>query len=96
MAGRWVSPGPTASFTNKSDRHNVTNILLKVVLNIMIETTICPIIIILYPELSSLLCYTTSLSTLILAVKIRENVKFQMSAELMKGYGQYMYAHVKV
>jgi hypothetical protein len=51
------------------------------------ETTICPIIIILYPELSSLLCYITSLSTLILAVKIRENVKFQMSAAIMKGYG---------
>ena len=34
----WFSPGPMASFTNKSGRHNVTKILLKVVLNIMIKT----------------------------------------------------------
>jgi hypothetical protein len=37
----WFSPGSMASFTNKSDRYNVTKILLKVVLNIMIITLIC-------------------------------------------------------
>ena len=32
-AGRWFSPGPPVSFTNKTDRHDITEILLKVVLN---------------------------------------------------------------
>jgi hypothetical protein len=32
------SPGPMASFTNKSGRYNLTKILLKVVLKIMIKT----------------------------------------------------------
>ena len=31
--GRWFSPGPTFSSTNKTDRHNITEILLKVALN---------------------------------------------------------------
>jgi hypothetical protein len=33
MAGRWFSPGTTVSSTNKTDRHDITEILLKVVLN---------------------------------------------------------------
>ena len=31
--GRWFSPGPTLSSTNKSDRHDIAEILLKVSLN---------------------------------------------------------------
>ena len=31
--GRWFSPGSPASSTNKTDRHDVTEILLKVALN---------------------------------------------------------------
>ena len=31
--GRWFSPGPPVSSTNKTDRHNIAEILLKVVLN---------------------------------------------------------------
>jgi hypothetical protein len=31
--GRWFSPGPPVSSTNKTDRHDITDILLKVVLN---------------------------------------------------------------
>jgi hypothetical protein len=34
-AGRWFSP---VFFTNKSDRHNITEILLKVALNIITLT----------------------------------------------------------
>jgi hypothetical protein len=30
VAGRWLSPGPTASPTNTADRHDITEILLKV------------------------------------------------------------------
>ena len=33
MAGRWFSPGTPMSFTNITDRHDITEILLKVVLN---------------------------------------------------------------
>jgi hypothetical protein len=29
VAGRWVSPGHPVSSTNKSDRHDITEILLK-------------------------------------------------------------------
>ena len=32
-AGRWFSSGPPVSSTNKTDRHDITEILLKVALN---------------------------------------------------------------
>ena len=32
-AGRWFSPGPPVSSTNKTDRNDITEILLKVALN---------------------------------------------------------------
>ena len=32
-AGRWFTPGPPVSSTNKTDRHDITEILLKVALN---------------------------------------------------------------
>jgi hypothetical protein len=31
--GQWFSPCPPVSFTNETDRHDITEILLKVVLN---------------------------------------------------------------
>jgi hypothetical protein len=37
--GRWFSPGTPVSSTNKTDRHNVTEILLKVELNTMNHKT---------------------------------------------------------
>jgi len=33
VAGQWFSPGTLVSSTNKIDRHNITEILLKVPLN---------------------------------------------------------------
>ena len=33
VTGRWFFPGTLVSFTNKADRHDITEILLKVVLN---------------------------------------------------------------
>jgi hypothetical protein len=33
--GRWFSPGTLVSSTNKTDRHDITEILLKVALNII-------------------------------------------------------------
>jgi len=30
---RWLSPGPQVSSTNKTERHDITEILLKVALN---------------------------------------------------------------
>ena len=33
MTGRWFSPGPPVFSTNKTDRHDITEILLKVALN---------------------------------------------------------------
>jgi hypothetical protein len=38
MAGLWFSPGPPVSSTNKSDRHNIAEILLKVALNTIKQT----------------------------------------------------------
>jgi hypothetical protein len=35
QAGRWFSPGTPVSSTNKTDCHNITEILLKVSLNII-------------------------------------------------------------
>jgi len=37
VAGRWFSPGIPVSTTNKTDSHDITEILLKVVLNIINE-----------------------------------------------------------
>jgi len=39
-SGRWFSPGPPVSSTNKTDRHDIAEILLKVALNIIKQTNI--------------------------------------------------------
>jgi len=39
VTGRWFSPGPPVSSINKTDRHDITEILLKVALNTIKETT---------------------------------------------------------
>ena len=39
MAGWWFSPGTPVSSTNKTDRHDITEILLKVVLNTIHQPT---------------------------------------------------------
>ena len=36
--GRWFSPGTLVSSTNKTDRHDITEIVLKVALNIINQT----------------------------------------------------------
>jgi hypothetical protein len=38
--GRWFFPGPTLSSTNKTDRHDITEILLKVAWNTIKQTKI--------------------------------------------------------
>jgi hypothetical protein len=37
-AGQWFSPGSPVSSTNKTDRHDITEILLKVALNTIKQT----------------------------------------------------------
>jgi hypothetical protein len=36
--GQWFSPGPPVSSTNKTDRHNIAEILLKLALNTIKQT----------------------------------------------------------
>ena len=38
---RWFSPDTLVSSTNKTDRHNITKMLLKVALNTMTLTQLC-------------------------------------------------------
>ena len=38
--GRWFSPGPLGSSTNKTDRHDITEVLLKVAINTIKQTNI--------------------------------------------------------
>ena len=38
MTGRWFSPGTPVSPTNKTDRHDITEIVLKVALNTTTRT----------------------------------------------------------
>ena len=38
VTGRWFSPGTPDFSTNKTDRHNITKILLKVALNTINQT----------------------------------------------------------
>jgi hypothetical protein len=40
-ASRWFSPGTPVSSTNKFDCHDITEILLKVALNTIIQTPVC-------------------------------------------------------
>ena len=40
MAGQWFSPGTPVSSTNKTDHHDITEILLKVVLNTIYPNSI--------------------------------------------------------
>jgi hypothetical protein len=35
VTGQWFSPGSPVSSTNKTDRHDITEILLRVALNII-------------------------------------------------------------
>ena len=39
MTGRWFSPGTPVSSTNKSNRHDITEILLKGALNTINQPT---------------------------------------------------------
>ena len=43
--GPWFSPGPPVSSTNKTDRHDITEILLKVALNTIKQTNSCEILL---------------------------------------------------
>jgi hypothetical protein len=38
VTGRWFSPGTPFFFTNKPDRHDITELLLKVALNTIDQT----------------------------------------------------------
>jgi hypothetical protein len=38
VIGQWFSPGPPVSSTNKTDHHDITEILLKVALNTIKQT----------------------------------------------------------
>jgi hypothetical protein len=38
VTGRWFSPGTPVSSTNKTDRHDLTEIVLKVTLNTIKQT----------------------------------------------------------
>jgi hypothetical protein len=39
VAGRWFTPDPPVSFTSKTDRHDITEILLKVALSTIKQPT---------------------------------------------------------
>jgi hypothetical protein len=39
VAGQWFSPGTPVSSTNKTDHHGITEILLKVALNVAIPNS---------------------------------------------------------
>jgi hypothetical protein len=40
ITGRWFSPGTPVSTTNKTDRHHISEILLKVAINTINQTQI--------------------------------------------------------
>ena len=41
QVGRWLSPGTLVSSTNKADRHDITEILLKVAISTIKQTNNC-------------------------------------------------------
>jgi hypothetical protein len=44
VTGRWFSPGSLVSSTNKTDSHDITEILLKVALNSIKQTNKPPVL----------------------------------------------------
>jgi hypothetical protein len=46
--GRWFSPGTPASSTNKTGRHNIAEILLKVALNTKVQSSSSSIFLYVY------------------------------------------------
>jgi len=44
----WFSPGPPVASTNKTDRHDIAEILLKVALNTIKQTNKNKVILIVY------------------------------------------------
>jgi hypothetical protein len=57
--GRWFSPGTPVSSTNKTDRHDITEILLKVALTIINLITIRDNINVWLPHYFCLICFKT-------------------------------------
>jgi hypothetical protein len=47
VTGRWFSPGIPVSSTNKTDCHNITEILLKVALNTITITHVFKFLVII-------------------------------------------------
>jgi hypothetical protein len=46
--GQWFSPGPPVSSINKTDCHDITEILLKVALNTIKQTNRSPFVFVIY------------------------------------------------
>jgi hypothetical protein len=64
VAGRWFSPGSLVFSTNKTDGHDITAILLKVVLNTITLTTVSA-----RKKIQNKLIYNTYLVVLIISMK---------------------------
>jgi len=62
-AGRWFSPGTPVSSTNKTDCHDITDILLKVALNTILPTKSIYTAYYLFTVLSKRLSLELTLST---------------------------------
>ena len=63
MAGQWFSPGTPVSSTNKTDRHDITEILLKVVLNTI--TLVKVVVLYQGPPFTQIFLHTLTLNNLI-------------------------------
>ena len=71
-AGLWFSPGTPVSSTNKTDRHNITEILLKVALNTINQTKPCILGTVRFFSKEILYAYykTKSMKALLFSAKI--------------------------
>jgi len=60
--GRWFSPGPPVSSTNETGRHDITEILLKMALNIIKQTNKSHWVLVYWSFLFQFLCYFANIT----------------------------------
>ena len=72
LLGRWFSPGPPVSSTNKTDRHDMTEILLKVAFNTIKQTNKLKILFIQDPGLFRVQIRQGSLHIYIFHINLKE------------------------
>ena len=90
MIGRWLSLGPPVSSANKSDRHNITEILLKLVLNTIKQTNKqTNIFFICHVVLNTYVFYTATSKSRYLLIPVCPQFEKKYNKQVDKNYSAH-------